>query len=77
MVEVAAGAIFVVVDAVRVELEGFLRGVDGHGDGPLRGHGRQQLSLVAGRHVHEADVVGARGLRVVPVEVSGTGEFTL
>lgn len=77
MVEVVAGAIFVVVDAVGVELEGLERGVDGHGDGPLRGHGRHQLGLVAGRHVHEAHVVGARGLRVVPVEVSGTGESTL
>lgn len=67
VVQVAGGAVLVVVDAVGVELECLERGVDGHGYGSPRGHGGHQLGLVAGRHVHETHVVGARVLGVVPV----------
>lgn len=65
VVEVLAGAVLVVVDAGGVELEGLVAGVDGDGHGPHGGHGQAQLVLVAGRHVHEAHVVGARVLGVV------------
>lgn len=41
-----------------VELEGLVSRVDGHRDGPHRGHGLHQRVLLAARHVHEARVVG-------------------
>lgn len=66
VVQIGGGAVLVVVDAVGVELEGLLRGVDGHGHGPDRGHGRQQPALLALRHVHQPHVLRARAARVVP-----------
>lgn len=71
MVQVLAGAVLVEVDAGGVELEGLVAGVDGDGDGPHRGDGQAQRVLVAGRHVHEAHVLRARVLGVVPGQ-SGT-----
>lgn len=67
MVELCGGAVLVVVDAVGVELEALLRGVDRDGNGADRGHRLHQLLLVALRNIHEAHVVGARVLRVVSV----------
>ena len=70
MVELGGGAVLVVVDAVGVELEALLRRVDGDGDGAHGGYCLHQLLFITVGDVHEAGVVGAGVLGVVPARPS-------
>lgn len=59
VIQFLGAALWLVVHALRVELEGLVRCVDGHGHRADGGQGGFQFVLVAGRDVNEALVGGA------------------
>uniref|UniRef100_A0A0E9XXM5 Uncharacterized protein n=1 Tax=Anguilla anguilla TaxID=7936 RepID=A0A0E9XXM5_ANGAN len=65
VVKLLAAAVLLIIDPGLVELEGFVTGVDGDGDGAHRGHGLHQGALLPAGQVHEAGVVGGVVLGVV------------
>ena len=69
VVELGGGTVLIVVDPAGVELEGVLRGVDGDGDRSHCSHRLHQLLLIPLRYVHEAHIISARVLGVVPALV--------
>lgn len=67
VVQLSGGTVLVIVHSVGVELEAFLRGIDGDRHGTHGGRRLHQLLLVVLRNIHEADVIGAGVFGVVSV----------
>ena len=69
-------AILLLVDAVAVELEGVVAGVDAHRDGAVGGDGRGQSILVPSGDVHVASFGGADCGRIeVALALKAVGIF--
>jgi len=59
MVQVLGIALGLVVDALRVELEGLVGGIDGNGNGSNGGHSLSHLLLITLRHIGESTIGGS------------------